>query len=463
MGLYEELQAEREWRRRPVRLSWPIGAQGVSIGDQSSGHDQSTFTPDSYGEYIATSAEVYAAAHLRARQMSQLELLFFRGRRAEKVEVTRGPVPALFQNVNPFWTLNRLLRMDELSMCLFGQSVWAVNRPGGGDPEEIWWLKGSRVRPVPHPTKYVSRFLYEPVMGGQPISFSPEEIVWFRYPNPIDEFSPLSPLAAARLAADTASAMMQANRNIFTNGLQMSGIVVPAGDKVTFSADQAKELELDLTERFKGVDKAHKWAVLRYEASVKDVGITPKDAEFVNGLNLTMRQVCNAYAIPSPLLNDLEHATLANAREFKLLLWENGLVPDAELRAADIEEQLLPMFGRAPGRPTPDHCEWDYSRIPALQESMSDAWARDRQAIEVGALTINEVRKARGLPPVEWGDVFWAPVNKSAVSDGSSRPEGDTGRAVVPVEEEEPARAASRLTHWQAREFLAAAGFRNGH
>ena len=31
--------------------------------------------------------------------------------------------------------------------------------------------------------------------------------------------------------------------------------------------------------------------------------LAQKDAEFIQGLNLTLRQVCNAYGVPAPLLN----------------------------------------------------------------------------------------------------------------------------------------------------------------
>jgi HK97 family phage portal protein len=442
MGLLERVQVALAAKQE---RTWPVGPGAVPLGDRFHGH-QSEFSPESYGDYIATSNEIYSAANLRARLMSGLDLGVFAGRGSEKTEITRGPVVDLLRKVNPYWTLRRLLRMDELSMCLWGESYWAIEKRNGV-PAEIWWLKPSRVRPVPHETGYIAEFLYEPVTGGPPIPFAPDEVVWFRYPNPVDEFAALSPLAAARLAADTGQAMMTSNRNLFRDGLQMGGLIVPTTDKVTFSAEQAAELEHLLDRRWKGVDKAHKWAVLRYEAQLKTLGVTPKDAEFANGLNLTLRQVGNAYGIPTPLLNDMEHATLSNAREYQQILWAHALVPDADFKAAEIEEQLLPMFGRTPGRRAADHVEWDYSKVPALQEAASEIWDRERGQMEVGAITINEWRKTHGLPPVEWGDVWWGPVNKSAVTDAESTPQGDTTPPAVPdgsADPEPPAEPADQ-------------------
>lgn len=418
MGLLEKVAEEQARKKR----AYPVG---VDIPRYSTEHGhQSEFKIEEYGDYLATSNEIYSAATLRARLMSGLTLRLYNQDGPDKREITRGPAFDSLRHVNPFWTRRRLARMDELSMCVWGETVWAIE-PGPNGPKNIWWLKASRVKPVPHETGYLAGYIYDSAMG-QRVPFLPNEIVWFRYPNPVDEFSALSPLAAARLAADSASSMMKANNNLFKQGLMAGGLVVPDTDKVTFSEDQAKELEQLLDKRFKGVDRAHKWSVLRYEAQFRSLGVSPKDAQFVDGLGLTLRQVGNAYGIPTPLLNDMEHATLSNAREYQQIMWAHALVPDSQDRSEEIAEQFLPLF---PGR-RPQHAEFDYSQVPALQDSASESWGRERQAIEVGALTINEWRKSKGMTPVPWGDVFWAPVNKSSVDDADAHPEGD----VVPGE-----------------------------
>ncbi len=422
MDLIDRISARR---RGAPALDWPVGPAVVEPFDQAHGHDASELTPEFYGDYIATSNEVYAAVSLRARLASSVRLRCYQGDTADKRELPDSPVAQLLRHVNPHWTWPRLARMDEMSMGLWGQTMWAIEKDSNGRPREIWWLKPSRVRPVPHPEKYLAGFLYESNVGGEIIPFDADEIVWQRYPHPLDEYAALSPVSAARLAADTGSAMMKANRNLHDNGLQIAGILHPKqreGAAVQFSKEQADELANDLQTRFAGASKAHRWAVLRYEAEFKPVNLSPKDAEFVLGLGLTLRQVANAYGVPSPLLNDLEHATLANLREFQKAMWEHALVPDLRLRAAEIEEQLLPMYGRGTGRlpvGIPDHVEYDFSQVAALQESQTSAWDRERQAIEVGAMTINEWRKQRGLPAVAWGDVWFCPVNKAPVSDAT--------------------------------------------
>lgn len=420
---------------RHQALKNPVGAEFVNSLDLGFGHDTSRFTyTDGEPELdrVATADDLFSILTLRARLMSGLPLNLYRGRGSRRKIVDSGPAFDLLTHINPFWTYRRLIRMDEMSMGMWGQSFWAIEQDRFGVPIEIWWLKPSRVRVVPDAEGYIGKFLYEIQSSNfieRFIEFDPKEIVWFRYPNPLDELAPLSPLLAAQRASVTGGAMMDANQALFSQGLQAGGFVVPTGDKIAFTQDQANDLERFLEARVIGTKNAKRWHVLRFDAQFKQAQITQKDAEYINGLNISLRRVCNVYGVPSPLMNDLEHATLANVGELHKVLWSDALMPDAQLRQDEITEQLLPRFT---GRPL--HAEFDFASVPALQESSTAVWDRERQQIEVGSLTINEWRESHGLPPVKWGDGWWAPVNKSIVN-GATTPTPEP--APLPADEAE--------------------------
>lgn len=439
MGILEAMADVRTERHA---RSWPVGE--TMLVNAGKGHDDDRFSPETYGDYLATSNDIYACANLRAKRMSRLNPLLFDGTGTDRKAVTDHAAVDLLRKVNPFWTFQRLMRMDELSMCVWGETYWAVQRDDRGNPVEVWWVKPTQMRPVVDNSGYVSHFLWTPALGGDPIRFETDEVVWFRYPNPIDEFSALSPLAAARLAADTAKDMTKANQAMFTQGMQMAGTITPAqngNQPVVFASDQATELEHDLANRFSGTRNAHRWAVLRFDAKFNQMGVTQKDADFIAGLNMTFRQVCRVYGISPALLGDLEHATLANVASFDLALWVE-LQCDADFRAAEITEQFLPMF-----RNGPDVVEWDYSKIPALQEAESAVWDREAQQLDRGVVTVNEVRAKRGLPAVAWGAVPWLPVNKAQVGDDEHNPsnEPQVSQPPMPPMDDEDAADMRRL------------------
>src|SRR5262249_21323512 len=130
----------------------------------------------------------------------------------------------------------------------------------------------------------------------------PEETIWLRFPNPMDEYSGLAPLAAARVAADYGTAAMRSNVRLFDQGLQLGGMIQPKAGGPALSPGQAQELELLLDKRFKGYDKAHRWGVLRFEATMQAMGISPKDADFLGGLKWSLEDVCRAFKVPLDLI-----------------------------------------------------------------------------------------------------------------------------------------------------------------
>jgi len=433
MAIIDRVAARRE---QALTRSWPVGVGTVLPFETRWGHDDSRFSPEDYEDYLATSNDVFSVVSARARLLAGLDLKFYSGRGTKKKELDSGRPVELHRYINEFWTTSRLARMDELSMGIWGETYWALEPPSAKSPlGEIWWLKASRMRPVGHETEYLDGYWYWPHMGGAPIHFSSDEVVWFRYPNPIDEFSAMSPLGAARLAADTARAMMTANGKLFEQGMNLAGLIVPPNDKMTFSKDQADDLERHLKSKFTGPKNAHRWAVLRYEAKFAQMSMSPKDAEFVAGLNMTFRQVCRAYGMQAVLHNDLEQASLGDANALERVEWSRALKPDAQFKAEEIREQYLPKFARDKGaRAYPDHCEYDFSQIPALQESATEVWSRDQQMIDRGLLTINEWRERNGFPPVNWGERPWLPLNKAQVDkDGKLEAPGGAQPGVPPT------------------------------
>lgn len=392
-------------RLRAAARGFVTGQVVVDRHEMAWGHDTESFSPAEYGEYIATSNGVYTCSTIRADLLSSLPLRLYRvNRLMKKVEVTQGSLYTLLQFVNPFWTFPRLMEMTELSLCLWGKCYWFLERGqgGAGEPREIWWARPDRVRLHPHPEEYISHYTYRPVNGSQEMTFDRSEVIRFVYPNPLDEFEGLSPLAAARLAADMASASMKSNVKMFENALMMGGVVTPKAGS-TLTSEQAKELEMQLDRRFKGVDKAHRWGVFRFEAQMNAVGITPKDAEFLGGLKWSLEEICRAYKVPQDLVGG--QRTYENVDAAYRAIWTNAVIPEGNELAADIKEQLLPMF---PGQA--DLAEFDASGVNVLQEAEAERWTRDKEQLEVGAITLNEWRDKQGLEPFEEGDTGRVPL-----------------------------------------------------
>lgn len=403
--------------------SWPVGKGEVFAYETAWGHDDSRFSPSEVeAEKYVTSNDVYSLLASKARLIQDVPLRFYKGKGSKKKEVESSRAVDLFEYVNPHWTAERLARMDEMSMGIWGETFWAIEPPSKESPNgEIWWLKPSRVKVAKHDVNYVAGFWYEPMMGSR-IWFDAEEIVWFRYPNPVDEHAALAPLLAAKLAADTAMAMMTSNRKLFVQGMQIAGVISPAQPELEFTEPQVDDLERHLAKRFTGPERAHRWAVLRKEVKFNQMSLSPKDAEYIDGLSLSFRQVCRAYGLQPALHGDLEQASPGDTDALERIEWARTLAPDLRFKAAEVREQYLKRHFVGGGEPT--WAEYDFSNVPAMQEAQGAVWERQAGWMDRGLLTINEWRESNGYPPVPWGDQPWLPMNKGQFLATGEEPKG---------------------------------------
>jgi HK97 family phage portal protein len=404
------------WQRVKIAFTtaraWKAGAGVVDPFERYYGHDDSKYTPSELGDYLTTSNAIYTCATIRADALALLEFKAIRLANGKPEEVKEGPEIRLLHKVNDFWTMNRLLAMTELSLCLWGKCFWAVERGanGKGEPREIWWMKPDRVSVITDAVDYIKGYAYTPINGAEAIAFLPGEVIWLRYPNPLDEFGSLSPMTTVRLPADVGTSAAKSNKHIFDNGLQMGGVVTPKAGS-TLTPDQAKEIELQLEKRFKGVDKFHRWGVLRFEAEMKPMGINPHDAEFLGALAWTLEEACRAFKVPLDMVGG--QRTYENVKASDRALWMRAMVPESIFLASELTEQFLPMFKNT----AVELIEPGYRHVLAMQDDEGEQWTREYQQIQQGAITINEWRGSKGMDKVAWGDAWWAPLMVAPIKD----------------------------------------------
>ncbi len=452
MGLFQGVRQFIEtWR---AFRSYVVGQVAVSMSEAAFGKDPDIWSPAEYGKYLAISNAVYSCITLRADLLASLPPRPYKlARDGAKQLVTSGPVVELLNKVNPFWTWDRLIRMSEMTLGAWGKCYWFAERgrTGRQPPRELYWARPDRVVVYPDPERYVRAFEYR-ASDGSSVWYEPEEVIWFRYPNPLDEFDGLSPLAAARLAADYRNAAMLSNKKLFDNGMQAGGFMMPKTG-TTLTDPQAKELELQLERRLKGVDKAHRWGVFRFEAQMVPFTASAKEAEFLGGMNLALEDVARAFRIPLDLIGG--QRTYQNVESAERAVWAHAILPEARFIAAELTEQLLPMFGAS----APDLIEFDTSEVEALQEGETERWTREQGQLEKGVITINQWREERGMDPVPWGDVWWGSATLKPIDDAEEEPAPEPmfmapeeGEEDQPPEPERGARAMPRAITYDSDE-----------
>jgi len=220
------------------------------------------------------------------------------------------------------------------------------------------------MKPIPDPEGYIKGFIYKD--GNRELAFGPGEVIWFRYPNPADEFRGLSPLAAARVSVEASVDAMKSNGAIFKNGMSPGGILSPSDNQTAFTREERELLEAQLTRRLAGSDRRHRVMVFSHQVNLQTPTMSPKDAEFLGLMGWTLNDICRVYQIPPSKVQDFSRATYSNAEQANKALWTDAILPELAMLASELTEQLAPMFG------SDLTVEFDTSGVQALQEDQTE-------------------------------------------------------------------------------------------
>jgi HK97 family phage portal protein len=320
----------------------------------------------------------------------------------------------LLDSPNPFWSRGDLWRAIETYLGLWGSAYWGLERDGRGQVTEIWTLRSDRMRVVPDAERYVKGFVYVG-QGQQLVPYVPEDIVWMRYFNPLDEYAGLSPIAPLRLSADMGLDALRANRNNLTNE-STPGVFIETADTPT--DDEVHEFYERWESRYRGVTKVRRPVLLSGGMKAANLGFRPRDMEYIQSLRWSLEDVARVYGVPKPMMGDVERATFSNFQTARRVFWEDTIVPHLNFYQEFLQQMLLPNLGTDA---TGLFVEFDTSHVEALQESENDKAQRRRTYVSAGIMTINEVRREMNMPPVGWGDAPPVAAAGSADTSGSSR------------------------------------------
>ena len=356
----------------------------------------SAWAPLSYGDYYPRSVLVYSAIRVRQDAVARVPLRVHwdgRGRRRGAAEA----VQRLLDSPNPLWTAADLWRATETYLGLWGSAYWGLERDPQGRASEIWPLRPDRVRVVPGPERSVRGFLFTG-QGLEPVPYLPEDVLWLRYFNPLEEHAGLSPVAPVRLSADMGLDALRANRSGLANE-STPGLFIETEETPT--DDEVRDFYERWESRFRGVERARRPVLLSQGMKPSNLGFSPRDMEYLHTLRWALEDVARAFGVPKAMLGDIERITFSNVRTARRIFWEDTIVPQLAFYRDALQHRLLPNLGVDVSGLSVD---FDLTAVEALQESEQERAGRLQGYVKAGIMTVNEVRQELKLPPVSWGE-----------------------------------------------------------
>jgi HK97 family phage portal protein len=292
-------------------------------------------------------------------------------------------------------------------------------------PLELWPLRPDRMKVVPGSKGLPKAYLFcagseERQWRVDPIS-GLSAVLHLKSFHPLDDWWGMSPLEAAAFATDQRNAADEWNMSLLQNAARPSGALIfaPKGEtSLNLSDEQFARLKEEIREQYAGARNSGRPMLLDGGMSWKEMGLSPKDMDFLNSRHAASRDIALAFGVPPQLLGIPGDNTYANYQEARLALWEETVIPLVRHLRDELNGWLVPRFDENL------ELDADLDEIPALTLRREKTWARIGNA---HFLTVNEKHAAIGFPPLPGGDLIQAaqPARKSA---GRGSPNGKSSR-----------------------------------
>lgn len=265
------------------------------------------------------------------------------GLKEERVEVTDHAALKLVNRPNPFFTRQELIESTQQHIDLTGEGWWVITRNARSPiPLELWPVRPDRMAPVPHPTDFISGYVYTAPDGRQ-IPLAVEDVIQIRMPNPLDPYRGMGPVQSILTEIDAAQYSAEWNRNFFLNSAEPGGILEV--DK-RLSDEQFNEARDRWAEQHRGVSNAHRVAIIENGLKWVDRKLTQRDMQFAELRAVSRDVMREAFGAPAFVLGEVGDVNRATAEASKVLFAEQLTVPRLERFKGALNNDLLPLYGK---------------------------------------------------------------------------------------------------------------------
>ena len=281
-------------------------------------------------------------------------------------------------------------------LLLSGNCYIMLVRDSNNKPSEMHLLRPDRVRVIPGQNSIPNGYEYTVGKSTRLFEVDTEtgfsEILHIKLFNPMNDWYGMSPVEVATSSINQHNAIAQQNTAFLHNGGRPSGALMY---KSTLDSAKRSSLKDDLRELYEGGRNAGKILLLEGDFEWKEMGLSPKDLDFISGKELAAKEIALAFGVPAILIGAMSSATFSNYKEARYNFWEETVIPILNLITGELSNWLGHHFK------SEYVLYYDIDSIQAMSQRRETEWKKINDAT---FLTNNEKREAFGYVALDEQD-----------------------------------------------------------
>lgn len=372
--------------RDPVIASWFGGFNGSATA--------ASITPDSALQVAA----VYACVRVISETLATVPLVLYKRlpNGGKDRDVNNPLYHLLNEQPNNWQTSFEFREMMSGHICLRGNAYAKIESSNINGTEALIPLHPDRVQPFIAPNKKIA-YYYQP-LNAPAETFLAEEMLHLRGFSQ-DGYTGINPIANHRQAIGLSVDAESFGSRLFENGTNLGGVLTHPG---TLTAPAAERLAKSWADRYQGIAKAGKTALLEEGMKFEKLGMTSEDAQFLETRKYQRNEIASIFRVPPHMIGDLEKATFSNIEQQSLEFIQFTMLPWFTRWEQALKRDLITQK---------DKNFFEFMVQGLLRgdlKSRYEAYATGRQW---GWLSANDIRAMENLNPIEDGDVYLSPMN----------------------------------------------------
>lgn len=355
---------------------------------------------------------VYACATKRAQSVARAKFRLYRRNASDDyTELDDHNSLIVLEKPNPIETRYQYLFRTILHMDLTGDAYSWIVKDRSGRIRELWTLQPEQMYIIPKKDGTISHYELRHTVNSKPIIFKPEEIIHYKHPSPINPYYGASVIMAAAQSVDINDFQHNYQRNFYKRSA-----LPPAVLETENKIDEAvlRKLRENFDSVYGGEENAGRTLILENGLKYKQLGINPKDLDWLATNRYTLQEICVIFGVPPSMLGIVEDVNRANAESQEYTYAKMTVEP----LLTNIEEQLTQDLVRQYLDGAKLFIQHD-STVPMDEDRKASA---AQKRIFAGMTTINEERKLDGYQGIgSDGDVHLVPANYMPLAQMISR------------------------------------------
>ena len=334
-------------------------------------------------------------------------------------------IPDILLRPSATQTWGDLIEVSQTHLDLAGRAFWhLVTAPGSsGRVIGIQPLNPDWINKAVYNTDKTMLTGWEINVSGSTRRVLPaEDVILFRYPDPVDPTGGISPVRAVAMSVDMDTYSRAYAASHLRNHAQPTGILTTEAE---LTRDQAALLAEGWQDSHQGTSKIQ---VLGKGAQFQSLSAHIKDLEFLNLARVSRDQILAAYHIPASRIGLIEDSSRANGEEADRVYSALCLGPRLKRYEEPITHKLFPRIGLDPTR-----YSFEFDPVDVADKEFERISAET--AFGKGAITMDEYRERIGFEPEAGGNgaVFFVPMGSTVTENP------ETGMAPMSVSGPSPA------------------------